>query len=304
MNRSAFLCLGIFIALAAIIIPACKMYYTPQKIDYKANADPAQLVEGKRLTMLMCGPCHYDPATKQLSGTRMEDVPGFIGKVYARNITQHPTKGIGNYTDGELAYLLRTGVAKNGKIMQYMQKPNLSEEDMNAVIAFLRSDDELVRSADIESPQTKYTAMGKLGISKFVKPLPYPSKQIPGPGTEKVAIGKYLVDNLSCYECHSKSFTGLDKAVPENSKGYMGGGNKLKDRGGKTVISSNLTFHATGIGGWTEQDFIKAMKQGISKDNSVIAYPMPSFSELREDEVLAIYAYLKTLPPIDNKAKK
>src|ERR1044072_6792514 len=103
-----------------ITIAACKIYYTPQPISYKATADAAQVKEGKRLTMLICAGCHYDQTTKQLTGHQMKDVPGIVGKVYTRNITQDPEAGIGNYTDGELVYLLRTGISKSGKLMPYM----------------------------------------------------------------------------------------------------------------------------------------------------------------------------------------
>lgn len=292
-------------ALLLMSITACKMYYTPQKPAYTAGSSPETVMHGKHLVSLMCSPCHYDPATKKLTGIRMMDVPKMVGKLYASNITQHPAKGIGSYTDGELAYLVRTGIAKNGKLMPYMQKPNLADDDLKAIIAFLRSGDEMVQPSDAEPGKTKYTPMGKFGMSHFSKPLPYPSKEISAPDkANKVIYGKYLVDNFSCYDCHSASFTAVSKTEPEKSKGYMGGGNKLKDQSGATVISSNLTPHATGIGSWTEKDFVRAMKEGVSKDNSIVRYPMPMFTELTDEELSAIYTYLQSLPPIDNKIKK
>jgi len=96
----------------------------------------------------------------------------------------------------------------------------------------------------------------------------------------------------------------VNKLYPEKSKGYMGGGNKLKDRSKKTIVSSNLTPHSTGIGNWTVDDFKKALNQGISKDNSIITFPMPMYSELTDEEITAIYNYLRTIPPIDNKISK
>ena len=289
---------------AASIITACNLYHTPQKVEYTASATPAMIEEGKRLTQIMCSPCHYDPSTKKLTGIHMEDVPGFIGKVISKNITNHPEKGIGKYSDAELAYILRTGVAKNGKIMPYMQRPNLSDKDLKSIIAFLRSNDELVAASDADPGETKYTAVGKMGMSKS-KPLPWPAKEIAEPNkSDKITYGKYLVDNYSCYDCHSKSFMSIDKINPEKSKGYMGGGNKLKDRSGKTVLSSNLTFHETGLGTWTEAEFASAVRKGIGKNNKIVAFPMPVFSEIKDEEISAIYEYLKTLPKINNKITK
>lgn len=304
MKRNTLLSFIFPAAITATVITACNLYHTPQKVEYTVNATPQMIGEGKRLTQIMCAPCHYDPATKKLTGIRMEDVPGFIGKVIAKNITNHPEKGIGKYTDGELAYIIRTGVAKDGKIMPYMQRPNLSDQDLRAIIAFLRSDDEMVAASDANPGETQYTAMGKMGVSKS-KPLPYPSGEIAKPAiSDKVAFGKYLVDNYSCYDCHSKSFMAIDKVNPEKSKGYMGGGNKLKDHSGKTVLSSNLTFHETGIGSWTEAEFASAVRKGIGKNNKIVAYPMPIFSEISDEEISAIYEYLKTIPKIDNKVVK
>ena len=304
MKRNTLLVL-VFVSLAgASVIPACRMYYTPQKTAYAVTATPEMISDGKRLTQIMCSPCHYDPATKKLTGIHMEDVPGFIGKVISKNITSHPEKGIGKYTDGELAYLMRTGVAKDGRLMPFMQRPNLSDKDLRSIIAFLRSGDELVAASDADPGKTKYTAIGKMGISRS-KPIPYPSKEIPPPDkTNKAAYGKYLVDNYSCYDCHSKSFMSIDKIDIERSKGFMGGGNKLKDRGGRTVLSSNLTFHETGIGTWSEAEFARAVRQGIGKDNKIIAFPMPVFNEINDEEITAIYEYLKTIPKIDNRIAK
>jgi len=247
---------------------------------------------------------YYDPETKKLTGGRMDDVPGIAGKIYASNITKDVEKGIGIYTDGELAYLLRTGIARDGKLMPFMQKPNLSDNDLKLIIAFLHSDDELVAPSGIEKGSTKYSVLGKMGISQS-KPLEWPTNKIAEPDPlNKVDIGRYLIDNLSCYDCHSKSFMSVNKLYPEKSKGYMGGGNKLKDRSKKTIVSSNLTPHSTGIGNWTVDDFKKALNQGISKDNSIITFPMPMYSELTDEEITAIYNYLRTIPPIDNKISK
>lgn len=251
---------------------------------------------------MMCGSCHYNPDTKDFSGKKLEDSPAAFGKVYANNITRDTVHGIGSYTDSQLAYLLRTGISKNGKIMPYMQRPNISDEDLNAIITFLKSDDPTVRPSDRVVGKTSYTVLGKVAIST-VKPLPYKDMTVSKPQDKGVLLGRYLVDNLACFHCHSKSFVKLDISEPEKSKGFMGGGNKLKDGERRTVITPNLTPHDTGLINWTLEDFKKAMTEGISKDGSFIAYPMPLFPELSDDEMESMYAYLRTLKPIDNATK-
>ncbi len=288
------------IGIIAAFFTTCKMYYEPGQATFDSgNAD---VNEGKRLTMLTCGPCHYDPSTHQLSGMRMNDVPGILGKLYASNITQHPEKGIARYTDSQLAYLVRTGISRTGKLMPFMQRPNLADEDLKMIIAFLRSDDSLVKPADITQGETKYSPIGKMAISSS-KPLDWPTKVITRP-KEAFELGKYLVDNLNCYDCHSKSFAHNNKLQPELSIGYMGGGNKLLDAAGRTVFTPNLTAHETGMGNWTEADFKRAMKQGINKDKSIITFPMPMYADLTETELTSIFAYLRTIPQIDRKVKR
>jgi Cytochrome c. len=286
-----------------LLITACRLYYTPQKITHTVTAHTQEAQEGKRLTMMMCAGCHFDATTQQLTGKRMHDIPGIVGKVYASNITQDVHQGIGDYTDGELVYLLRTGIAKDGRLMPYMQRPHLATKDLDAIIAFLRSNDSLVRPANIATPPTRYTPMGKIGISHFSKPLPYCDTIIDRP-VEKTALGRYLVDNLGCFHCHSAGFTKINMNNPEQSKGYLGGGQKMKNESGEKITVPNITFHESGLGNWTEKDLARALQQGFNINNEVIRPPMPMYPELSDEEIQAIYAYLKTVPPIHNQVKR
>ena len=297
------LLLLLVLPFCAVMLTACKIYYSTPEASYNIPTS-ADVTEGKRMTMLVCAPCHYDASTKKLSGKRMADVPGFVGRIYASNITHHSNSALAGYSDAELAVLIRTGLSKEGKIMPYMQRPNMADEDLQNIIAFLRSEDELLSPVAASPGNTNYTPMGKAGISR-TKPVEWTDRAIGRPAAEdKTALGRYLVDNLSCYDCHSKSFMGIDKVNPQNSKGFMGGGNKLKDISGNTIVSSNLTPHETGIGNWTIAEFERAMRDGVAKDNSIIRYPMPMFSELSDEEIEAIFVYLQKIPPIKNKIKK
>lgn len=289
---------GTILAALALLTSGCKIQYKTERVNY--NPSPANVREGKRLTMLVCGSCHYNFETKDFSGKKLEDSPKFLGKIYAANITQHPEQGAGQYTPGELAYLVRTGISRTGRLMPYMHRPNMAEDDLDAIIAYLKSDDQAVKPSDRNPGKTKYSPIGRLGLS-FTKPGKYRDARIQKPGSDPILLGKYLVDNLACFHCHSKSFTSLDVHEPGRSKGFMGGGNKLRDAAGKKIQTPNLTPHATGIANWTEAEFGRAVTAGMSKDNSVISYPMPLFPELTEAETSAIFAYLKTIPPIETR---
>ncbi|WP_353719853.1 c-type cytochrome [Dyadobacter sp. 676] len=292
--------IGTLLAVVTVLATGCRIHYKTEKIDYKTAS--ADVGEGKRLTMLVCGSCHYNFETKDFSGKQLEDSPKFLGKIYAANITQHPGLGAGKYTPGELAYLVRTGIGRTGRLMPYMHRPNMADEDLDAIVAYLKSGDPAVRPSERNPGKTMYSPIGRLGLS-FTKGGKYRGDSIQKPKNDPVLLGKYLVDNLACFHCHSKSFTSLDVQTPERSKGFMGGGNKLRDAAGKKIRTPNLTPHATGMLNWTEAEFRRAVTEGISKDNSVVSYPMPLYPELTAAETSAIYAYLKTIPPIDNKVK-
>jgi hypothetical protein len=261
------------------------------------------VARGKHLTVLACGPCHFNETTGQLSGKQLLDIPGLAGKIFSSNITSDKLNGIARYTDAELAYLMRTGVARNGNLMPYMQRPNLSDQDLSAIISFLHSDDALVKPSSVIPGKTRYSIFGIIGIS-MSEPLPYPTKAIPMPAKDNVSTGKYLADNFSCKDCHAESILAVNITEPEKSEGYMGGGTKLKNLDGKSVLSANITFHETGLAKWTLQEFKKALKEGVRPDNSVLSFPMPVYKELSDEEVVALYEYLKTVPPIKNKVKR
>ena len=136
MNR---LRIVLIVSLFTTIFAACKMNYPTGKVDYQAGNE--SVAEGKRLAMMTCGPCHFNPSTNDFSGMQMNDVPGIVGKIYASNITQDLEAGIGEYTKGELQYLIRTGVSRTGRLLPFMQRPNLADDDLKNIIAFLKSED-------------------------------------------------------------------------------------------------------------------------------------------------------------------
>jgi mono/diheme cytochrome c family protein len=181
--------------------------------------------------------------------------------------------------------------------------PHLSDEDLHAIIAFLRSDDPLVRPADVASVPSRPSLLVKLLSRVAWKPLPYPDKPIVAPSwNDRVAYGRYLTHNLGCFACHSQDFRKLDALHPEKSAGYLGGGNRLLDINGREIVAPNITFdRETGIGRWTEPQFVRAIRAGFRPDGKPILYPMLPSPELSIDEVRALYAYLKTVPVLHNR---
>jgi len=281
--------------------------YQVEAPELEVQGDSAMVAEGKRLATMVCNHCHMSKNQK-LEGNFVEK--GTFGEIYAPNITQHPEHGIGQYTDGELAYLLRTGVKKNGQYTPpYMPKfPHLSDRDLHSIIAFLRSDEPEVQPSETVQPAPKPSFLVKLLCNVAFKPLPYSEEMIQAPPMhDKVAYGKYLVTaKVECYSCHSASFTTVDVMNPENSEGYFGGGNIFHNpEDGTPIKSANITLHQeTGIGNWTEEEFIQAVRFGRLPNGNMARWPMLPYSEMTEEEASAIWAYLQTIPAVENEVER
>jgi len=75
----------------------------------------------------------------------------------------------------------------------------------------------------------------------------------------------------------------------------------MPDMNGRIVTTANITPDMeTGIGKWSEDEFVRLLRFGVRPDNTVIVYPMVPYPELSDDEARAIHAYLRTVPPIKN----
>ena len=293
--------------LAKVQISGIPIYKT-QPVDLKVEVTPQRVERGRAISNMLCKQCHLDLATGKLTGHRLEDLPPDFGAAYSRNITHDPEHGIGSWTDGEIAYLLRTGIKRNGHYAPpWMIKiPRIADEDIYSIIAYLRSDDSAVQASSVPSRESQPSFLTKFLCNVAFKPFAYPDHPIQAPDIhDKVTYGKYIVqDAMSCYSCHSASFKTMDEMHPEKSKGYLGGGNGMPGMDGKIVYTANLTSDPTGIGSWSEDDFVKAVREGIRPDGRPMRYPMVRQPELGEDEVRAVYAYLKTVPPIHNEVQR
>ena len=284
--------------------------YDTNPPDLKVEPDSALIAEGKRLATLVCNHCHMGTSGK-LDGKHMNDIPPEFGKVWSANITQAANSKLAPYSDGELAFFLRTGIKRDGKYAPpWMPKfPHMSDEDLHSIIAYLRSDARELQPSDKIQPAPEPSFLVKLLCRVAFRPLPYPEASVEAPPiTDKVAYGRYLLTSkVECYSCHSADFKTVNIMEPEKSEGYLGGGNTLiSPEDGKTeVYSANITMDKeTGIGNWTEEDFIKAVRFGQRPDGKPLRQPMPPFSALSDQEVSSIWAYLQTVPPIKNEVKR
>jgi mono/diheme cytochrome c family protein len=279
--------------------------YEVQEVNIQVTPTPAKIQRGKKLASMLCSGCHMNAAKGNLTGQMMPDAPKEFGTIYSANITQDKTFGIGAWTDGEIAFLLRTGIKRDGKYAPpYMAKlPKMADDDLEAIIAFLRSDDPLVAADNTVDPPTEPSFLTKMLCQIVFKPYPMPSAPIPMPDTTNmVELGAYLATNLECFSCHSADFKTNDYLSPEKSPGFYGGGNKVLNLEGEVVLTANITMDKeTGIGSWSEEQFIKTLKFGTRDGKPNFLYPMRPYALLTDKEASAIFYYLKTVPPLKNQ---
>ena len=139
--------------------------------------------------------------------------------------------------------------------------------------------------------------------------------------------GKYLVEIMGCHDCHSPKKIGPQGPYPDpdlllsghpadmpvakfdtaTAKNWILMNGMLTSTVGPWGISfsANITSDSTGIGGWTEQQFFKAIREGKYKglDNNrpmLPPMPWPNIAKAGDDDLKAIFAFLKSTKPIKN----
>jgi hypothetical protein len=146
--------------------------------------------------------------------------------------------------------------------------------------------------------------------------------------TEKVKRGEYLVSIIGCDDCHSPKRMGPmgPEIIPElrlsgypSSRPIQKADSQVVKQGWALFgpdltsavgpwgmsFSGNLTSDETGIGNWTEENFLRAIRKGKYKglENSrPLLPPMPWFSykNMSDEDLKSIFAYLKTVKPVEN----
>jgi cytochrome c5 len=294
---------GVVLALGAAALALLGMpTYDVPSAALDATPTPARLDRGKRLVSMLCRRCHYDGHTKALTGRALPE--GRLGKPRAPNLTRDPQVGIGQWSAGEVAVLLRTGIhPKTGVLVpppMMPRWPRMAEEDLAAIVVFLQSDDPWVAPRSEEPPPSQYSLPARWRALTSWSPFPYPRAPIPEPERSDLeAYGAYLVDRvLQCAACHSEHWGEFDALEPSRTPGYMAGGAATADANGVVLRAANLTPHASGLEGWTSEQLRRVLLDGFGPDGKVVRWPMVRHAGLLPAEVEAIHAYLQTLAPV------
>ena len=279
------------------------------------DATPERLARGKYLFdhAAGCIDCH---STRDWTKYGGPVVPGTIGKggdlygtnlglpgdFYARNITP---AGVGDWTDGQLVRAITTGVDRNDEplfpIMPYPKYGQMAKEDVEAIVAYLRT----LPAIENAVPAHTFTFPMQLIVRTIPAPAKYSTRPDPN---DRVRYGAYLA--AGCSDCHTPAVQGVAIAGKD-----FAGGMEFPLPGGGYVRTANITSDAiTGIGTWTEQQFVDKFKALAELPDQVLATPadkrkntvMPwkVLGGMTREDLAAIYAYLRSLPPVVNRVQK
>jgi len=276
---------------------------------------PERLARGKYLVegLLQCTFCHSEfdftqrparpVAGKKGGGNVFTDVEMGIpepNRVVAPNISSDPEYGAGKWKDADFVRALRQGIGHDGRtlytMMPYQYFRNLSDEDLASVVVYERS----LAPVHIERPKTVLTD----DIKKTFQPLP-PLAHVAEPDkSDRVAYGKYLVTVGHCDACHTptdeqgNNLRGMDFSGGAPLTGAWGPDPKKVI----TVASLNLTPDPSGIGYFDEEMFVKVIRTGAVKARPLAnIMPWAFFRNLSDDDLRAIFSYLRTLRPVQHR---
>jgi len=291
--------LFVLIAVAITLTIGWRPFLGPKKralTNRQFEATPARLERGRYLVtgLLACESCHTpkDWSThgapnipgKELSGLPMP-LPGLPGTIVASNITPDKETGAGNWSDDAIARSIREGITHDGRtifpIMPDADFRNLSDEDLGAVVVYVRS----VPAVRNALPPTQV----KFPVNYLIRGAPEPvTSPVPGPEGDKVSRGRYLA-KLGC-GCHQ----------PTGDRAWSGG-ERLQGPWGDAT-SANITPDASGISYYDEATFVTALRTGYVKArklNSIM--PFGEFRNLSDDDLKALFAFLRTVPPVKHR---
>ena len=158
----------------------------------------------------------------------------------------------------------------------------MSDEDLASVVAYLRS----IAPVRKAQPPSRIPEP----IRPSLRPLPSPGA-VPEPDrANPVAYGAYLTKIANCTGCHTPK-PGLEWAGGLNLVGPFG-----------DVHSLNLTPDPSGIPYYTEALFLQVLRTGHVGGRTLNAImPWGYFGKMSDDDLRAIYAYLRTLPPVKHR---
>jgi mono/diheme cytochrome c family protein len=247
----------------------------------------------------VCGSCHaadeHNPDGALSGGREFRDWR--IGVARASNLTSDVETGLGSWSEAEIVRAFRNGERKDGRliapVMPYGWFNEMSDDDALAVARYLKSLPP-VSNHVTQNPNIVF----KIGKLLFLGPKGGVSRSAP-PRAATAEYGGYLSQHAGlCADCHTQR-TGI-RSEPDRTRLLAG---MDHPPAGFPKKPSNLTPDAeTGIGRWSERDFIETLRTG--KDPAGVTMhpfmPWKQIQRMTDDDMRAVYRFLRSLKPIRN----
>ena len=274
--------------------------------DRRFEPTPARLERGAYLVRSVAGClfCHSEIDTSveglpikagmDASGRTItaEDMPWLT----APNLTPDRETGAGTWTDDTIARAIREGIGHDGRalfpFMPYVNYRKMSDEDLASVVTYIRSLPAVRRALPVSSVP--------FPVNRLINSVPQPIEgRVPEPDVSTPEKrGEYLVTMASCSDCHT----------PRNEQGeYLpgmefAGGNILKYGDARAPrAAANITPAPSGIPYYSEELFIETIRTGRVRERQISdVMPWGHYRGMTDEDLKAIFAYLKTLKPVDH----
>jgi mono/diheme cytochrome c family protein len=243
-----------------------------------------------------CMVCHTTQGGQQYAGGLGFKLP--FGTLYSTNITPDKETGIGNYSDQDFLNAVHRGVRRDGArlypAMPFTSYTYISDADALAIKAYLFSLPPVRAAAPENTLQFPFNQRWAMG---FWSILFNPDTRFE-PDTSKSPEwnrGAYLAEALAhCGECHTPRNLGFALDNRKKFAGAITAGWRAYN------ISSDKT---TGIGAWRDDDLVSYLSTGHAAGHGTASGPMGeavdrSFSALAPEDIRAVVAYLRSVPPI------
>lgn len=287
----------------------------PHRAEARAGTverSAARIERGKYLFEVVagCGDCHSAVDEKRFAfpvapggfAKGKQFPPGGEGTQVAPNLTPDPETGSGRWTDGQLIRAIREGIGHDGRPlfpgMPYSEYANMSDEDVESVVAYIRTIPPVANAL----PRSQIT----FPMNLIMRMVPAPVSSVPAiHKSDRVAYGAYLTKISGCQFCHTPFVKG--QTIKEK---LFAGGHEFETAPKIRAVSVNLTPEPkTGIGTMTEAQFLDKFyqyKEYVEKGAPVVqaelntVMPWLGLARMEADDLKAIYAYLRTVPPVEN----
>jgi len=187
--------------------------------------------------------------------------------------------------------------------MPYPRYARMARADIEAIVAYIRT------LAPIANTPPARELSFPLPLLVRTMPAPAAHRPLP-PTTDRAAYGEYLVNAAACTDCHTP-IDGQGQPLPGMQ---FAGGMEFTPGGIGLVRSANITPDAdTGIGAWSEQQFVDkfrafrgvvppTLKGDERRQNSEM--PWTYYATMRDDDLRAMYTYLRSTTPVSHLVKK